>query len=610
MDSAKKQLTDKLTSAANILVTVSRNPSVDQLAACIGLTLILNKLDKHATAVFSGAIPSTIEFLQPEGTLEKNTDSLRDFIIALDKSKADKLRYKVEDQLVRIFITPYRTSITQNDLEFSQGDFNVDLVIALGVGEQADLDDAITAHGRILHDATVASINATSSGALGSINWDDPTASSLCELIGELAPTLGEKLLDAQISTALLTGIVAETLRFSNEKTTPKTMSTSSALLASGADQQLVATKLQPPAPVVKPIAPPVEALVDAPEEKVEKVEEVPAPPKSADGTLEIAHDDHEFTPAAQPVAMPALQEEVEHAPLPQPVPKPFLPPVMPPVTSEPEPQSDHLLSPIVPPTEDDAFDMTSDTNLSPGAKLIVEPPSLGGILTANSRPEPLEPSIDPLGLSMEPAAPLLSRNPSEPVSVPEPQAPLAVAASLPHVHEPLLTGFTPPPPAWVPASDDAADIILAPQKSETIQPRMPFPTPLPASPLIDNSNLETNTLQSIEESVHSPHLETPDVSDARDEVLKALQDSSSTLEPTQSLNALPLGGELHAPDSPTLVQPVPPVVAPMPYSRSSAVSLGTPTTTVCSANHGSINDIGIRRFYYGLSTTYTVSFW
>jgi nanoRNase/pAp phosphatase (c-di-AMP/oligoRNAs hydrolase) len=128
MDSAKQELIEKLKSSSNVLVTVSRNPSVDQLSALLGLGLILNKQGKHAAAVFSGNIPSTIQFLKPEDTFEKNTDSLRDFIIALDKSKADKLRYKVEDNIVRIFITPYKTSITQNDLDFSQGDFNVDLV--------------------------------------------------------------------------------------------------------------------------------------------------------------------------------------------------------------------------------------------------------------------------------------------------------------------------------------------------------------------------------------------------------------------------------------------------------------------------------------------------
>ncbi len=244
MDNAKQQLTLKLKDSSNVLVTVSKNPSVDQLAALIGLSLILNKLNKHCAGVFSGQIPSTIEFLKPEKTIEKSTDSLRDFIIALDKNKADKLRYKVEDNIVRIFITPYKTSITEKDLDFSQGDFNVDILVALGVTDQADLDEAITAHGRILHDALVTSINISPKGGLGSINWQEPSASSLSELIAELAQNLGDKIFDEQIATALLTGIVSETDRFSNHKTTPQTMNISSLLMSAGANQQLIATKL------------------------------------------------------------------------------------------------------------------------------------------------------------------------------------------------------------------------------------------------------------------------------------------------------------------------------------------------------------------------------
>jgi nanoRNase/pAp phosphatase (c-di-AMP/oligoRNAs hydrolase) len=268
---AKQALADKLKEANNILVTVSNNPSVDQLASCIGLTLALNKMNKHATAVFSGTVPSTIEFLQPEKTIEKNTDSLRDFIISLDKSKADKLRYKVEDKVVKIFITPYKTSISDKDLEFSQGDFNVDAVVALGVHSQNELDQAITAHGRILHDATVTTINVKPSGDLGAINWLEPKASSLSELIAELViDGLGKDLLDEQMSTALLTGIVAETNRFSNDKTIPATMTLSAELMAAGANQQLVATKLEPPKPAAPPPPPPRQEQPAAPTQVTE----------------------------------------------------------------------------------------------------------------------------------------------------------------------------------------------------------------------------------------------------------------------------------------------------------------------------------------------------
>ena len=224
---AKQQIVDKIKDSSNILVTVSTDPSVDELSAALGLTILLNKLGKHATAVFSGQVPPAITFLDPEKTFENTVDSLRDFIIALDKEKADHLRYKVDGDVVKIFITPYRTTITNEDLDFSQGDYNVELVLALGVKTQDNLDKALEAHGRILHDATVVSIGTDDEkSSLGSIDWRDKNASSLSELIvGLLEGIKSEKpLMDEQIATALLTGIVASTDRFSNDHTSSKVM--------------------------------------------------------------------------------------------------------------------------------------------------------------------------------------------------------------------------------------------------------------------------------------------------------------------------------------------------------------------------------------------------
>lgn len=269
--SAKQQVIERLKQANNVLVTVNSDPSVDQLAAAIGLTLMINKLDKHATAVFSGKPPSTIEFLKPEETLERDTDSLRDFIISLDKNKADKLRYKVEDDVVRIFITPYRTSITQDDLVFSQGDINVDVVVALGVTSNLPIDNAIIAHGRILHDAAVVCVNAgEATSDIGQINWNDPGASSLCEMIVSISEAFGSGLIDGQMATAFLTGIVAQTERFSNNKTTPKIMTMSAQLMAAGANQQLIASELG------KPVGPQIEG---EPAEKGVEIDHADLPP-------------------------------------------------------------------------------------------------------------------------------------------------------------------------------------------------------------------------------------------------------------------------------------------------------------------------------------------
>ncbi|MGZ6004840.1 MAG: hypothetical protein ACXWLH_01680, partial [Candidatus Saccharimonadales bacterium] len=60
----RQQVLEQIKTSTNVLLTVSDNPTVDQLAAIIGMTLLLNKLGKHATAVFSGQVPSTLQFLQ------------------------------------------------------------------------------------------------------------------------------------------------------------------------------------------------------------------------------------------------------------------------------------------------------------------------------------------------------------------------------------------------------------------------------------------------------------------------------------------------------------------------------------------------------------------
>lgn len=244
----KQQIVEKIKSNSNILVTVSNSPSVDELSAALGMTLLLNKMNKHATAVFSGAIPPAIAFLDPQKTFENTVDSLRDFIIALDKEKADHLRYKVDGDVVKIFITPYRTTISSDDLDFSQGDYNVELVLGLGVKDKNDLDSALSAHGRILHDAVVVTVSAgTVKSELGSIDWREENASSLSEMLVSLSEAFKEDkgLLDEQIATAFLTGIVAATDRFSNDRTSSKVMTIAAQLMSAGANQQLIASKLE-----------------------------------------------------------------------------------------------------------------------------------------------------------------------------------------------------------------------------------------------------------------------------------------------------------------------------------------------------------------------------
>lgn len=527
MQDQTQQLIQRLKEAKNVLVTVSRNPSVDQLAAAIGLTIAFNHLDKHATAVYSGATPSTLQFLRPEDTLEKTTDSLRDFIIALDKSKADKLRYKVEDQVVRIFITPYHTAISEADLDFSQGDFNVDVVIALGVNTQQDIDEAVQAHGRILHDATVAVLSTEGQPELGTLNVVDTTASSLSEMALTLVEGLSKKVLDTQIATALLTGIVAVTERFSNDRTTPKTMSASATLMAAGANQQLISSELQAPEPEPEPELESTEETADD-NDKTDEPNEQPdgqLPPAREPGTLEIDHTDTVVDD--EPATLPDVDPMTESA--------------------EPQIHVDENGQLSVLGNEKESggdfapyLEQPELPKLELKHEVMVTAPSFDNPLSANIEEEHESPATEQLVQPVS-ATPILSHN------------------------EHVLTEV----PTFVPPKQP-----IEPVEAPELQPAPPVPVAQPVDTL-EAVGDQAKTLAEIEQAVHSPHMYATEsdpaadvVGSARDAVDAALQTPVPEYvpEPIVALNAQPLGEELHTSTDQLSSAPVD---SPMPTSAS-----------------------------------------
>jgi len=545
---AKQQIVERIKNSTNILVTVGRNPSVDALSAALSLTLMLNRLDKHATAVFSGAVPPAINFLEPGKTFENSVDSLRDFIIALDKEKADRLRYKVEDDVVRIFITPYKTVISQDDLKFSQGDFNVELVIALGVEKREDLDEAITAHGRILHDATVVTINADGGVSnLGATGWADPNASSLCEMLMSLSEALQSGLLDQQIATAVLTGIVAATDRFRNEHTSPRVMTMAAQLMAAGANQQLIAAKLEEGHALEQPAAndSAADGSMKLAQDKSKKIAKDQKPADKPDGSLEITH-----TPPATPQPAPergsdALKEAEDEL-------AKSLQTAVPAAT--PTLSVDDLQKDLAQASQDvddaaastPATAPTASTTSSPDEPKITQPhrdwrsdgtspdePAFGGTLNATTseaedakRREASQHTNHQILSHDSPAAP-------------------AVPPPLPPVEPPAVSPPA-PAPAPPPALESTADESLSFE-----------PTPVPAVP-----DMGSQTLADIDSQTRGK--ETDEARAAVDAVLNSMPFDPAG-QPMESSGAVPALEILHEDTPPTQPAPTPPTEPALP---------------------------------------------
>ena len=409
------EVASKIAAAHNILVALSSDPSVDEMSAAIGLSLFLDRLGKRATAIYSGSTPNALEFLKPEETFESSADTLQDFVIALNKEKADHLRYKLDGDFVKIFITPYRTRIAEEDLEFSYGDFNVDLVLALDVANGIDLDSALREHGRIMHDAVVINITTGKPGKFGEIEWSDTHSSSVSEMIARLLYGMGGKIkIEKEEATAFLTGIVAATNRFSSASTTHETMKLASELMKSGANQQLISKNITPdidnelfafsgPTSSAPRDTDPTKLDIEhGNEEGVDETKIVDATVSEKESTLladlkaaeaSLAQAGAETTPeeTQKPLKIDSEGNEIEESPVPEApaapenVPEPTAEPLPEPVSEEPTASPElppveptEPVEPTLPPTEESAPAETVVEPLNPDEhpEKVIAPPT------------------------------------------------------------------------------------------------------------------------------------------------------------------------------------------------------------------------------------------
>lgn len=241
----KQQTTQTIAAAQKILVLTHVNPDGDALGSLIALFLVLKKLGKEVTAVAPETIPGTFSFLPNAQDLTKSFSGTKDFIITLNTSqvRVDRLGYKhvPEENKLNIVITPIGGTFKNEDVSFSYGSFKFDLVIVLDSPDLDRLGPTYDAQTSLFYETPVINIDHHSGNDFfGKINWVDLTATSTAEILVSLMESLAREtpLIDENIATALLTGIITDTGSFQNANTTPKSLTVAAQLVAAGGRQQ------------------------------------------------------------------------------------------------------------------------------------------------------------------------------------------------------------------------------------------------------------------------------------------------------------------------------------------------------------------------------------
>lgn len=239
----KEEVAEKIKEVDNILIITSSSPKIDQLSSSLALAEILHDLDKNSVIVHSEEPSTAVKFLKPENVIQKDAESLRDFIVSFKRDKVDKLRYTQEGDQYDILLTPVsRQIITDKDIEYRTGDFNIDLIIAVGIENKGKIDSVISKHAQLINDIPMVNIVAgKKSSGLEAMSWRNESVPSVAEMIYELSQCMDENYkLNKQSANALLMGIVDQTERYKNRQTKAQTMRFSAELIELGADLSVV----------------------------------------------------------------------------------------------------------------------------------------------------------------------------------------------------------------------------------------------------------------------------------------------------------------------------------------------------------------------------------
>lgn len=243
-----KQCSETILSAHKVLIALPAHPDHDAIISAIGCAQILESLGKKWDIVCSEfSTPPTLGFLPHLHKISTQVPAARKFTISLDlKEKTlDEFSYEVENNLLKIYVTPKQGSFVETDLHATPGSYTYDVLLTINVRDYKQLGKIFDEHSEFFLKIPTINIDSLAENEhFGSINLVEITASCTSELLFELFSSEFDELISENVSTTLLSGIIASTNSFKAPNVTPQTLHVVSELLKRGAQRDQIITNL------------------------------------------------------------------------------------------------------------------------------------------------------------------------------------------------------------------------------------------------------------------------------------------------------------------------------------------------------------------------------
>lgn len=243
----KNQAVNLIKQAKKILIIPSAPADGDSLGSTLALYSAFKKIGKEVTAVCTETIPEVYRFLKSLDAISKEKSFPQEFVITIDAKNVGitNVRHEITPDKVNIIVTPKSGNITSELISFGRGKPLFDLIVMVDGGGIEQFKTIYEANIELFQQVPILNIDHhVSNNGFGKVNYIDVMASSTTVLITDLIETLDKEyamdkpLIDPDIATHLLVGLITDTGSFQNPNTTPDAFAVAAHLVELGGRQQ------------------------------------------------------------------------------------------------------------------------------------------------------------------------------------------------------------------------------------------------------------------------------------------------------------------------------------------------------------------------------------
>lgn len=244
----EEQIINQIKKSKRPLIVLPDNYLSGAIPAGLALYLLLKKLNKEVKVLCdlkkSHNYKQTWSFLPAFSEIQSELKNLRQFIISLNisQAKVNQIKYTVENNKLNFIISPEDGWFDKKDVSSSPGNFKYDLIIVLDTPDLESLGKIYDNNIEFFYKTPIINIDRhPDNEEFGQINYIDLNVVSSAELIYYIFKNIPDKLIDEDIATCLLAGIIADSNNFKSNNLNPRTlMNTSKLIDAKGRREEIV----------------------------------------------------------------------------------------------------------------------------------------------------------------------------------------------------------------------------------------------------------------------------------------------------------------------------------------------------------------------------------